>query len=264
MCSHSNTVATDYSVICTCCGLERPLLVNIMDYPTSQSSAPLTRLYNRGDRWTSIVKKIVGIHSGPNNSDPVWKYLEDHKDSFTSPKDIVKCLQKSNLKNKHYPCIHLFTKTFYKGYTAPQEAPGTVIKMLATYFQHILQLWSTCKSENDQFFSYNWLIEQGLHLYGLQGYFPYVKLLKCPHRRQRYVHMLLRLYETRVERRNHEQSDNRSPHDLSNPSIRHNQSQKLPHPEAQIAENHPTRFFQDSQLDHLYKCAISRGTPGKS
>ena len=264
MCSHATTVTTDYSVICTCCGLERPLLINVMDYPTSQSSAPLTRLYNRGDRWTSIVKKIVGIHSGPSNSDPVWKYLEKHKDSFHGPQDIIKCLRKSNLKNKHYPCIHLFTKTFYKHYTAPPEPPKMVVKMLDSYFNHILQLWSTCKLGEDQFFSYNWLIEQGLHLYNLHGYFPYVKFLKCPHRRQRYVTLLLRLYGTRVERRNHVQLESRSQCEKSLPSIPRNRSPKPQRPPKQNAGTRLRPYFQDSQLDQLYRYAISRGSPGTS
>ena len=264
LCTHATTVNTEYSTICTCCGLERPLLINVMDYPTSQTSAPLTRLYNRGDRWTSIVKKIVGVHSGPNNSDPVWKYLEKHKDSFKGPKDIVKCLRKSNLRNKHYPCIHLFAKTFYKGYTPPSDSPESVIQKLDNYFQHILQLWSTCKIPQDQFFSYNWLIEQGLHLYGIRGYFPYIKFLKCPHRRQRYVSLLLRLYGTHVERRNHVQSISHSPHELSPPWIPHNPRPKHPRQPSQTSGNRLRPYFQDSQLDQLYRYAISRDSPERS
>ena len=260
-CSHPKTVSTEYSVICTHCGVERPIIVNTMDYPQSISSAPLSRLYNRCDRWLSIVKKVVGIHSGPSSSDPVWKYLEKHKQTLLTPSNITQCLRKSKLKNKHYPCLHVFAKTFCSQYACPSTPAPQVLYSLECYFRHILDLWSRAKKkETDPFFSYNWLIEQALYLYNYVDYFPYVKLLKCSARRQRYVQMLLKLYEIRLEKKHRERSADHSHCVICPQSTHHNQLQMPPHPSAQTSENHPFRSFGDSQLDHLYMHAISPGT----
>ena len=264
MCSHAQTVTTDYSIICTTCGLERPIVVNIMDYPQSLCSAPLTRLYNRCDRWTCIVKKVTGVHTGPCNTDPIWKHLEEHKDSFRSSADVLASMAKSKAKNKHYPCLHVFCRMFCQGYRRPNPDPHTVIKKLDSYFKHILNLWSTAKLPDDQFFSYNWLLEQGLALYGFTEYIPYVKRLKCITRRQRYVSLLLRLYETRAGRRNREPSDTRS-HCVRCPaSSPRSQSPMHPRPGPQTVGNRRAYFPEDSQLDRLYMCAVTRGSPATS
>ena len=264
MCSHLDTVTTEYSIICRCCGLERPVVINTMDYPQSLSSAPLNRLYNRCDRWCSIVKKVTGIHTGPAPTDPIWAFLEKHKATFTCPTDISAALAKSGLKNKHYPCIHTFTRMFASGYKAPRTKPNTVLANMEVYFKHILHLWNTAKLPDDQFFSYNWLLEQGLCLYGYAGYLPYVKKLKCITRRQRYVTLLLRLYETRAGRPSRVQLGNHSRNERCPEVNPRSRSPTLRHLVQQNVASRRSAFEAGSLLDRLYKRAVSLGTPGTS
>ena len=264
MCSHANTVMTDYSIICTTCGLERPVVISNVDYHQSMCSAPLTRLYNRGDRWTCITKKVMGVHSGPSNTDPIWKHLEKHKDSLHTTADVMNCISKSNVKNKHYPCLHVFCRMFLKNYTRPNPQPHIVLEKMESYFKHILNLWSAAKLPDDQFFNYNWLLEQGLSLHGFTEYIPYVKRLKCITRRDRYVQLLLRLYETRAGMRSHEQSDTRSHCEKCPASNHRSQSPMRPRLGQQTVESRRALFPEDSQLARLYRCAVTRGSPGMS
>ena len=258
-CKHHNVVHTNHSVVCTDCGLERNIFENYMDYSQSLTSAPLTRCYSRCDRWIAIVKKVVGIHGGPTPTKKVWQYLHKRKDTFECPQDIVNTLRKSGLKNKHYPCLHMFCKAFCKNYKKPSPDPGRVLNMLTTYFEHIQQLWNRYRTPEDQFFSYNWLIEQALHMYNFKDYFPYNKKLKCIHRRKRYVDLLLKLYETRVGRRSRNTLNTRPRCANNREVIPRNQLQTLLHLEKQSSEARQAAELGGSQLDRLYKYAKSLG-----
>ena len=235
-----------------------------MDYSQSLTSAPLTRCYSRCDRWIAIVKKVVGIHGGPTPTKKVWRYLHKRKDTFECPQDIVNTLRKSGLKNKHYPCLHMFCKAFCKNYKKPSPDPGRVLNMLTTYFEHIQQLWNRYRTPEDQFFSYNWLIEQALHMYNFKDYFPYNKKLKCIHRRKRYVDLLLKLYEIRVGRRSRNTLDTRPRCANNREVIPRNQLQTLLHLEKQSSEARQAAELGGSQLDRLYKYAKSLGILEKS
>ena len=189
-CPHENVFYTEYStIVCSICGVERPYLANLMDYKRSLTSAPLCRFYNRNDRWCTLVKKVCGIHNGPQICDPVWSYLAK-KQPFASTQDILLCLRKSGLKNKHYPSLHAFSKNFCSTYVPPKN-PVQVANKLCAYFAHILFLWTnTKKTKQKLFFSYNWLMEQGLAFYNLEDYKCFVKHLKCVNRRGKYVGLL--------------------------------------------------------------------------
>ena len=182
-CVEPNVIFTHYcTVVCTKCGHESGQIISPSDDTTynSHSYKPLNnRMYNRPDRWKSLVRKVVGIHSGPPKHDPVWKYLQKHADKIVEVKDVYKILRKSGLKHKHYQCAHIFAKCFATNYSPPSKAhdPLTVEKHLHAYFRHIQRMWS---SQNfDFFFSYAWLLEQGLNVFGHFEYLPYVKTLIC-------------------------------------------------------------------------------------
>ena len=101
-CSTDFLVVSTYgSVICTKCGLETQTALDSSSLDiTCEITPPLIRNYSRPDRWKSLVKKITGIHSGPNRDDPVWEYLKTQ--TLENPTDIIKALRKSKLRNKHY------------------------------------------------------------------------------------------------------------------------------------------------------------------
>ena len=205
-CEATNVVLTQYHTnVCLNCGRERKVLVNSPDYNTYITTGPLMRSYSRPERWTTLVKKVCGLHSGPPTIDPVWEYLKS-KAPYANPREIIKSLRKSKLKNKHYPSLHAFAKVFDKSYVQPFD-PQKVLKHLCSYFDHVMTMWN--HTRNKQFFSYSWLIEQGLEIFNHITYLPFVKKLMCPNRRNKYAQALLTLYGTHVETGHREKPSSR-------------------------------------------------------
>ena len=196
MCScDSLKVTTDYNTeICVSCGIEQP--VGITQEFVYMPGANLLRSYSRNERWRNLIRKITGYHCGPPPRDPVWKYLESHK-PFETPKNIITCLRKSKLVNKHYQNIFIFTKIFSPTYVMPKYNPE-VSKRLESYFDFVYTLWNRHFGKRP-FFSYNWLIEQSLELFNYTEYKPYVKLLVCSKRRRKYEALMFKLYGIHLE-----------------------------------------------------------------
>lgn len=263
-CPHTHTIFSEYStIVCEDCGLERPYLCNVMDYKTSLTSAPLNRCYNRYDRWNCLVKKICGIHVGPPISDPVWGYLESKK-PFSSTQAILKCLRRAPIKNKHYPSLHAFTKNFCTNYTKPRIPSNQVHHKLCKYFKHILFIWTTIKVPDQAlFFSYNWLIEQGLAFFNFTEYMPFVKRLKCTNRRNKYVNFLIKLYGTHVAMKNRAPLNSHPQNELFQRLIRHNRLSKPPNLFARIVETRHSEPKADSTRDLGYRLLKSLGTLGR-
>ena len=240
-CEEPNVIFTHYcTIVCTKCGHESTSqIVSPNDDTTynSHNARPLNnRMYNRPDRWKSLVRKVVGIHSGPPKHDPVWKYLDANKDQIVETQDVYKVLRRSGLKHKHYQCAHIFAKCFAANYTQPTHKPLTVETHLNAYFKHIQRMWNS--GQFDFFFSYAWLLEQGLNVFGHFEYLPYVKTLICRRRRHKYVKMLMTLYKTHAKTSGRAQLDIRSQNALSPAAIPRNQlwMRPLPDPECEPSE----------------------------
>ena len=71
MCNHQY-LHTNYSRICKYCGIES---IRLELDTFNPNSAPLTREYNRANRFKNKVDRLLGI-STPPARDPVWDYLE--------------------------------------------------------------------------------------------------------------------------------------------------------------------------------------------
>ena len=226
MCScDSLKVTTDYNTeICVSCGIEQP--VGITQEFVYMPGANLLRSYSRNERWRNLIRKITGYHSGPPPRDPVWKYLESHK-PFETPKNIITCLRKSKLVNKHYQNIFIFTKIFSPTYVMPKYNPE-VSKRLESYFDFVYTLWNRHFGKRP-FFSYNWLIEQSLELFNYTEYKPYVKLLVCSKRRRKYEALMFKLYGIHLELLDYKPPRAHSQYEISSSLNLQNQSGALSH-----------------------------------
>ena len=230
-CSPPSFLVTEYNtMVCTTCGIEsRQMLNPAQDTTYNAPRNPLhQRVYNRPDRWKTLVKKVVGLHNGPPQHDPVWELLKKHA-PFTDVAELTKTLRGSRLKHKHYQSLHAFAKAFVPSYTAPTDPPKMVERNLHKYFSHIQHMWSQHHPDQTQFFSYSWLLEQGLHVFYHIGYLPFVKRLICRKRRNKYVKMLATLYETRAETSRRDSSDSRFQSAKSRSSTLRNQLQMHQH-----------------------------------
>ena len=118
-CPHIHTVLTsDDTLVCTECGSEKRILMNFPSYSTHMRTGPLNRQYSRPDRWTTLLRKILGMHSGPGTDDPIWNHLREHS-PFKDVAALRKCIRTSGLPNKHYPNVHCFAKVFCQDYHTP-------------------------------------------------------------------------------------------------------------------------------------------------
>ena len=225
-CKHLNFVITEHETkVCVDCGCEQAILINNSSYSAHMRSAPLCRLYSRPDRWVTLLKKIVGLHSGPPVEDPAWTWLRENG-PFNSVEHLRKSLRGSRLSNKHYPNIHSFAKVFVTGYRQPSPKPEVVLNKMKNYFDFILKLHHRSNMKN--FFSYNWLVEQALHLFNFTEYLPFVKLLKCKSRRANYTKQLIGLFKSNEIRVESESCEHAASHPLNErfqQGIRHSQLQ---------------------------------------
>ena len=143
--------------------------------------------YSRRQRFRDLVRSIFGLDSGPKAADPVWGYLKNGA-PFESVAEVFQALKNSNLKHKHYGCMHLFTKIFVPDYRPPQVTSTELevyLNELGVRFQNTLRAWNLSRL-SESFFSYSWLIEKYLRLMKLHVFLPYVKILQCGKRRERY------------------------------------------------------------------------------
>ena len=194
-CVNNRIVFTHYhTYVCTTCGIESTQFVSPSDDTTYNSTggAPIRqRIYNRPDRWKILVKKVVGTHSGPPRHDPIWDFLHKNK-CFSNVPDMIAAIRKCGLKHKHYQCLHTFAKCFVQNYKTPETSPAQVEINLNRYFSHVQHMWNKSFPSNGNFFSYAWLLEQGLFAFNHTEYLLYVKKLICRKRRRKYITMLLK------------------------------------------------------------------------
>ena len=193
MCKHVY-VYQSWCKTCTLCGLESYFLA-LDTY--SVFSAPLERGYSRIQRFKIKVDKLLGLHSGPNCVDPIWKHLDSRKLFLNTPFDVRQCIRRSKLKLKHYDCIRIFTEAF-TNFTVPTNTTSLILKeTLIEMFDKLYYKW--IQVNKNSFFSYDWVLRYFLE--NMKS--PLVVYLKPKTCRQRDLKYRTRLnnFEKRVELR---------------------------------------------------------------
>ena len=189
MCNCNATiVVTTHSRICTRCGAEVPYVTpQIQTFQEHPRCSIVASPYSRKQRFVVLLRKVLGVDVGPGLRDKVWGVLANSA-PFQDTEDIVSCLKHSNLRSKHYTSLHAFAKLHIPSYAAPtcRLAPFEIENLLERLFSDIEFMWCRHQS-SDSFFSYAWLLEKLLrHIDVFDTYSPYLKVLVCPHRREKY------------------------------------------------------------------------------
>jgi hypothetical protein len=133
-----------------------------------------------------LLRKIMGVDSGPPRFDKVWQLLSASA-PFKTTQEIICCLKNSNLRTKYYNSLHIFSKAFLSDYKAPKNTNQlTIQNLLKHMFEEVLFRWNRYQSDLS-FFSYAWLLEKLLKHIGLYvTYKPFLKVLIGPNRRKGY------------------------------------------------------------------------------
>ena len=152
MCEHA-FVFTSWNKTCTLCGLESYFL-SLDTY--SVFSAPLERGYSRAQRFRIKIDKLLGLHSGPNCDDPIWRYIDRRKLFLSNPFDVRQCIRSSQLKLKHYDCVRIFTNAFTPFRVTVKTTPLFLKKTLLAKFDKLYYRW--LQMHCSSFFSYDWVL----------------------------------------------------------------------------------------------------------
>ena len=187
-CDPAMFLHTSYTVICATCGAETPFVTpKIQTYNDNSSSSIVVSPYCRKQRFVNMLRKLLGVDSGPPRNDKVWRVLAVSA-PFKKPQEIISCLKNSTLIAKHYTCLHVFSKVFLTNYEYPKCSvhPLQIEDRMTQLFDEVLFRW--CRYQNTlSFFSYAWLLEKLLKCIGIfECYATYLKILVCPNRRQKY------------------------------------------------------------------------------
>ena len=187
MCEHFLTLWTGYSTVCTQCGVEN-MSVELDNF--SSSCSVLNNGYDRVQRFSLKVNKLLGLHNGPRVNDPVWKYLESHQSHLKTPVDIRHYLQLSKLRCEHYDSLRTFCDIFtsFKVGVDLYRTQSYLVDM----FKCLNGKWKML--DESSFFSYCWLLRYLLE----QIESPLVVYLKpptCKRRSQKYLTFLDRLFK---------------------------------------------------------------------
>ena len=178
MCQH-HFLHTSCSKVCIDCGVEHRV-IRVDNY--NVFAAPLNRGYNRKQRFKIKVDKLLGLHSGPQCRDPVWKYLDDRRVTLNSPFDVRECLRSSKLKNKHYDNVRSFTDAFTNFSVVHNQSE------VKTYLLHAFDVmfgkWNSVG--HDSFFSYAWLLRYFLNKIR-SPLTAYLKPQTCKRRHAKYI-----------------------------------------------------------------------------
>jgi len=185
-------IQTNYSNVCTSCGLENRSYDSnryLPGYNQSHSILRYTSTYSRRYRFHSLLLKTIFYHSGPPQSDEIWSYLK--KQNLKTVGDIQTALSKTRYKNKRYDCLGIFCAAFLPHLVPKERVSPDQIELSMKLFDSVLSRWKT--TQVSRFWSYFWLLEQILKEVGAGFCLRTCKRLICKHRRAFYKEMLKRL-----------------------------------------------------------------------
>jgi len=190
VCSVCTLVETKTSTrVCTTCGKETFYLPNCshQNCGFAMRHSPFLSGYSRTKRFKGMVESL--FWPTPSNPDtPMLTYFTGKK--INSLEDVIHTITTAPLKDKRFVSIHLFARIFDPQYTEPTHGDlHQMLKRMVFQFQRIESCFERIFI-NEPFINYTFLIKHLLTKLGFTSYLPFVKKLKCPKRKKRYIEML--------------------------------------------------------------------------
>lgn len=188
MCKHKFALTT-WSKVCLHCGhTERVLTLDTYNV----YSAPIHQGYSRSFRFKNKVDKLLGLNSGPNSEDPIWKYLERNRVAINNPFDVREVIRSSQLKNKHYDCVRIFCDAFTNFRVKTERDSPRIREQLVKSFSEIYSMW--CIYDGKTFFSYDWILRYLLEK-RKSPLVVYLKPRTCKKRNEKYLAKIKRFQD---------------------------------------------------------------------
>lgn len=197
MCQH-NFIHTEFTVVCTLCGIETYFLQNCSytNCGFSMRHSPFLSGYSRTKRFRGMVDTL--FWPTPSNGDEkMLRYLVKKK--LVCRGDIIRALFSAPLRDKRFGSIHTFCRLFDPKYKPPPKY-GSLFEMqkqLVHKFQMVETRFERVY-KNTPFINYAFILAYLLTKLGFVHYLPYVKRLKCERRKQKYNKMLNKLWKYEI------------------------------------------------------------------
>ena len=176
MCSHPNCVDTDYSIICTDCGVERRKLRIVAGY---SENAPLWIGYSRVSRFRKILNKLLYPKRFANIPSRIHYELLQEESKFETISDLIGAIKQFKMTNKEYNGLHLYCMLFLKDCPKLNPPLPNIIESMCGDV-NIIERRLMDKDPEQRFFSYRWLLGKLLKKYDLHQYIQFVKPIVTP------------------------------------------------------------------------------------
>jgi len=187
-CKSKDVYVTDYhTLLCLQCGLESQTAFEMNPIHVSYNCChhqPFAVGYNRQKRFrTMLINVVFGTCNSADEN--MLKYLAQFQ-NYVDESSLLKQMKKSNLRDKRYTSLHLFSRLFLPSYKKPVIPCNwdVVEKSIMRMFSEIELVHR--KMFSKPFFSYVWLLQKIIIYHGLCMYSKYIKKLKCPNRVKAY------------------------------------------------------------------------------
>ena len=180
------------SEVCRMCGRETYVLqsCNFTNCGFQTSHSPFLSGYSRTKRFKQMSEML--LFPTPSNPDtPALKLLTEHKDQIKCLKNIICLISESDLKDKRFCSLHLFSRIFNPLYKPPAKYNDLffMLERMTSKFQMIELRYKQLASDKP-FINYTYLLRNILDGLGYLDYLKYVKILKCNKRKERYRMLL--------------------------------------------------------------------------
>jgi len=178
--------------VCRMCGRETYVLqsCNFTNCGFQTSHSPFLSGYSRTKRFKQMSEML--LFPTPSNPDtPALKLLTEHKDQIKCLKNIICLISESDLKDKRFCSLHLFSRIFNPLYKLPVKYNDLffMLERMTSKFQ-MIELRYKQLATDKPFINYTYLLRNILDGLGYLDYLKYVKILKCNKRKERYRMLL--------------------------------------------------------------------------
>ena len=173
-CLHTRYFDSSYHTkICEECGIE--VMGNLHSEATYTENMPLFHGYSRLKRFRTMLMSIL---------DPLRNCSMDpetevalYQETFGNTVSLLKRLKQIKSRNKQYSSVHLYAKKYVRDHKSPPTPLAVISNELLADFT-LLEIGHQKHFENEQFFSYRWVLEKLLIKHGLTVFLKYVKKLQ--------------------------------------------------------------------------------------
>ena len=186
-CQEQSLVSMARSSVCTSCGFEKEVPYDLYEQTTNWNACTLQTVYSRKKRFGKLFD-CVFTGCAQRKDEKMLKYLASR--DIENMSDLIDSIKLAPLSDKRYGSLHCFARVYIPLFKPPFYKGNRfeLRKRILRNFED-LEFEHRKKYPDDPFFNYRWLLKKLFHKNKMFQFDPYIKVIKCKHRRNHYVNM---------------------------------------------------------------------------